>query len=527
MKKTLLAITIASVPLCAFASTSANEEALTVINNQHQTLATLPFDRGFPRADSAKALQSELAFQRATQAYLWALPIVNMRAMQMGHAKMMDGTAYNKIAVYEDRLKAHTLITTPNSDVIYGLAWLDMKETGPLVIELPAGLQSLVDDMRHDALIGPEKEDGSHYAGDLGNAGPDKGKGGLFLLLPPGESRKDYDADKYFIYESKTNEVFLFLRSFFKDMNDTAPAVARMEKTRVFPLKGSPKKMQYVHVSEVSSNSIAPTDWTYFRQLDETVQAEPVMDYDPYMNGILATMGIKKGIEFNPTEQEKLLLTQAVQTGWKMAKEIALNFDQNGSEAVADTTFWKGRHWIAHFLTKNGNQYQASSTTSYNNPETGHTNVDAKAHMYINHYSVSDGMINAKPGAGAKYAGAYKDADGNPLVGQCTYSITLPADVPAALFWSVTAYDAKTAAGVPSNNKYPSIGDRDKPKQNKDGSTTLYFGYELPENAPADNYVHIPETVNWFSLLRLYGPKEPLFTGKWIPGDFEKLSCKK
>jgi hypothetical protein len=309
-------------------------------------------------------------------------------------------------------------------------------------------------------------------------------------------------------------------------MNDTAPAVARMEKTKVYPLKGSPKKMQYVHVSEVPSNNIAPTDWTYFKQLDETVQAEPVMDYDPYMNGILATMGIKKGIEFNPTEQEKLLLTQAVQTGWKMAKEIALNFDQKSSEAVAETTFWKGRHWIAHFLTKNGNQYQASSTTSFNNPETGHTNVDAKAHMYINHYSVSDGMVNAKPGAGAKYAGGYKDADGNPLVGRCTYSLTLPPDVPAGLFWSVTAYDAVTAAGVPSNNKYPSIGDRDKPKQNEDGSTTLYFGPELPKNAPAENYLHIPESVNWFSLIRLYGPKKPLFEGKWIPGNFEKLDCK-
>ncbi len=526
MKKTLLALINATVPLGSLASTSANE-ALTIVNNQHQTLATLPFDRGFPTADSAKALQSELAFQRATQAYLWALPIVNMRAMQKGHAKMMDDTAYNKIAIYEDRLKAHTLITTPNSDVIYGLAWLDMKDTGPLVVDLPAGLQSLVNDMRHDALIGPAKEDGSHYVGDLGNAGPDKGKGGLFLLLPPGESREDYDADKYYIYESKTNEVFLFLRSFFKDMNDTAPAVARMEKLKVYPLKGSAEKMQYFHVSEVPSNSVAATDWTYFKQLDETVQAEPVMDYDPYMNGILATMGIKKGVEFNPSEQEQLALTQAVQTGWRMAKEVALNFDEKGSAAVADTKFWKDRYWIAHFLTKDGNQYQASSTTSYNSPETGHTNVDAKAHMYINHYSVSDGMINAKPGVGAKYAGTYKDADGNPLDGQCTYSITLPADVPAGLFWSVTAYDALTAAGVPSNNKYPSLGDRDNPKQNADGSTTLYFGPVIPKNAPADNYLHVPESVNWFSLIRLYGPKEPLFEGKWIPGDFEKLSCKR
>jgi hypothetical protein len=145
--------------------------------------------------------------------------------------------------------------------------------------------------------------------------------------------------------------------------------------------------------------------------------------------------------------------------------------------------------------------------------------------MYINHYPVSDGMANPKPGSGAKYAGAYKDAEGNALVGECSYSIVLPADVPAGLFWSVTAYDAKMAAGAPSDNKYPSIGDRNNPEQNEDGSTTLYFGPSLPESAPADNYMHIPETVNWFSLLRLYAPEETVFEGDWVPGDFEKISC--
>lgn len=65
------------------------------------------------------------------------------------------GTAYNKIAIYQDRLKPNSLITTPNSDVIYAMGWLDMKETGPLIIEHPAGLQSLMDDMYHHPLRGP------------------------------------------------------------------------------------------------------------------------------------------------------------------------------------------------------------------------------------------------------------------------------------------------------------------------------------------------------------------------------------
>lgn len=525
MRKTLSTV-MTIIAMSTASPGTFGQDALSIVKKYHETLATLPFDRGHPTADSAKALANELAFQRATQAYLWALPIVNMRAMQQGHAEMMGGTAYYKIAIYEDRLKAHTLITTPNSDVIYGLAWLDMKETGPLVIDLPPALQSLMDDMRHDALIGPMKEDGTHYFGDMGNAGPDKGKGGLYLILPPGEAREKYDAKKYFIFTSKTSEVFLFLRSFFKSLENTDPAVARMEEIKVYPLNGTAKKMEFFHVSDEPSNSLAATDWTYFKQLDQTVQAEPVMHYDPYMNGILATMGIKKGEKFDPSDAQKEMLNRAVQTGWKMAKELALNYDQRGSKTVGSTKFWKDRYWVAHFLNKDGDQYRSLSTTSYDNPETGHTNVDAKAHMYINHYSVSNGMANPQPGAGAKYAGAYKDSDGNALVGECSYLIKLPADVPAGLFWSVTAYDAKTAAGVPSKNKYPSIGDRDKPEKNSDGSTTLYFGPELPKGAPASNYVHIPASVNWFSLIRLYGPEKPVFKGDWVPGDFERIGCK-
>ncbi|WP_211226084.1 DUF1254 domain-containing protein [Psychrilyobacter atlanticus] len=526
-KKNILksSILISAIVLVFTGCTNKSSKSSELTFQRHKTLANLEFDRGYPTADSAEALQQELAFQRATQAYLWALPITNMRAMQEGHAELMGGTSYNKIAIYEDRLKPNTIIATPNSDVIYGLAWLDMKDTGPLVIEAPAGLQSLVDNMLHDALVGPKKKDGTHYSGDIGIAGPDQGKGGTFLILPPGESRANYDSNKYFIYESNTYEVFLLLRSFFMDINNTAPAVDLMKKTKIYPLIGEAKPMEYYEVSDIPSNSLSPKDWTYFEQLDRTIQAEPILEVDPYMNGILASLGIKKGYKFNPSDAEKEMLTLAAQTGWKIAKEVALNFDEKGRDTVGRTIFWEeSPSWVAHALVdEDGNQYASMSDTSYNSIETGHTNVDAKIHMYINHFSISDGMINAKIGRGAKYAGAYKDSNGEYLRGERTYSITLPKNVPAGLFWSLTAYDAETAAGVPSNNKYPSIGDRDNPIKNPDGSTTLWFGPSLPEGAYTENYVHIPKDKNWFSLIRLYGPKKSLFTGEWIPGEFIEI----
>jgi len=50
--------------------------------NDHDALANLPMNGGYPTAHTSQTLDDELYFQRATQAYLWALPAVNMDAMK-------------------------------------------------------------------------------------------------------------------------------------------------------------------------------------------------------------------------------------------------------------------------------------------------------------------------------------------------------------------------------------------------------------------------------------------------------------
>jgi hypothetical protein len=42
------------------------------------SLANLPFKEGRPTPKTAKTLKEELLFQRASQIYLWALPIINL-----------------------------------------------------------------------------------------------------------------------------------------------------------------------------------------------------------------------------------------------------------------------------------------------------------------------------------------------------------------------------------------------------------------------------------------------------------------
>ena len=79
-------------------------------------LATLPFAEGRPTKETAQTLRDELLFQRATQTYLWALPLINTLGMQVGSEKHF-GAGYNVLPVWKQRLDAKTLVTTPNSDL--------------------------------------------------------------------------------------------------------------------------------------------------------------------------------------------------------------------------------------------------------------------------------------------------------------------------------------------------------------------------------------------------------------------------
>jgi len=114
-------------------------------NRWWDELANLPFPGNYPAKQSSQVLLDELMFQRAVQVFLWALPAVSMYGMKEGSEKVF-GKGYNVLPIWKQHLNAKTLLTTPNSDVIYALSYLDLKEDGPLVMEVPPKLQGLLDD---------------------------------------------------------------------------------------------------------------------------------------------------------------------------------------------------------------------------------------------------------------------------------------------------------------------------------------------------------------------------------------------
>jgi hypothetical protein len=198
--------------------------------SRYDDLANLPFKDGFLSKEGIATLKDELVFQRAVQSYIWALPALKIYGMKEGSEKVF-GKGYNVLPIFKDRLNAKTLITTPNSDVIYALGYLDLKEDGPMVIEVPPGLQGILDDFWQRPICSEGKIDGRIWCGDVGLPGPDKGKGGKYLLLPP--DYKGKPPPGYFTLRSRTYGVFVFWRGFFKDPKQLEGPVRVMEQTRI------------------------------------------------------------------------------------------------------------------------------------------------------------------------------------------------------------------------------------------------------------------------------------------------------
>jgi hypothetical protein len=115
-----------------------------------------------------------------------------------------------------------------------------------------------------------------------------------------------------------------------------------------------------------------------------------------------------------------------------------------------------------------------------------------------------------------------RNGSGGNLSGGSRYSLQLPRDIPAANFWSVTLYEAENGSGLANGQPFPSLGSRDAPAQNADGSTELYFG-PAPPAGKAGNWLATVPGKGYFVVLRLYGPTAAAIDKSWKPGDIERV----
>jgi hypothetical protein len=494
----VLALGCALAAACASAADSPKmkmatdiPEAIVTPDSVETRIGTLSFFDGFPDDATTQKVYDNLAFMRGVDAFLNAMPGASAEAIRVGWAS--QGAVNNQtLLIMESLMDSKSLFLTPNTESIYHMAWLDVSD-GPLVIETPPNVLGIIDDHWFK------------YVGDFGNAGPDKGKGGKFLLLPPG-----YDGvvpEGYVVLRTKTYGNLMFYRGFL----DNGSTKTSLENTRKFYKAyslsdaGNPPPVKFINVSGKEFNTIHANDFHFFEEVNAIVQSEPNEASDPETLGLLAAIGIEKGKEFAPDARMKKILTEAVAVGNATAR--ALTFRPR----IDGVYYYPDRRWFTSFP---GGSYEFLK-------QPGVRNLDGRVLFHYYATGITPAMAMKMVGVGSQYAAATTDSEGRPLDGSKTYKIHLPPGIPAMNFWSFVVYDNQTRSMLQTDQQFPSISSlKEGVVINDDTSVDVWFGPTAPKGHES-NWVQTVPGKGWNSLLRLYGPEQAWFDKTWKPGDFE------
>ncbi|MDO8151973.1 DUF1254 domain-containing protein [Isoptericola sp. b408] len=465
--------------------TTSVPEGIATPDELHTRIGTLRLHDGVPDEETTRLVYDNLDFQRAVQAYLSSIQIASMRAMRAGI--LAQGPANTTIVAFESMMDSRALFLTPNTTSVYMMSWLDLSD-GPLVVETPPDVLGVIDDSWF------------HYVADFGNAGPDRGRGGRFLVLPPGHDGEVPDG--YHVVRTQTFGNWVVWRGFPVD-GDPAPAVrTTRERFSIHPLGSDPVEMTMVDVSGTELNTVHRMDAALFDEVAATVRTEPPDGQDPEILGLLASIGIRHGAPFAPDARMRRILADAADVGAATVRALAARPRDEEYYLYPGERVWQ-------------NPFVGGS---YEFLRDGARLLDARAYMHFYATGITPAMSMAMVGKGSQYAVAYLGADGAPLDGSETYVVHLPPDVPAQDFWSFVVYDNQTRSMLQTDQRLPGISSARGAEQNADGSFDVYFGPERPSNG-ATNWVQTVPGRGWNMLFRLYGPLETWFDRTWRPGD--------
>ena len=458
------------------------------------SIGTLNFFDGVPSDDTVSKLYDNLDRMRGVTAYLDNVGASSVFAMRMGSAGV-GADASNKVTITEQLLLPTMLCLTGNTSTLYALTYLDLKDEGALVVELPPGILGFLDDAWF------------RFIGNMGLPGPDKGKGGKYLLLPPGHTGDVPEG--YFVVQMPTYHNLMFLRGSIA--NGLEPAVKNVKSgLRIYPLSKveNPPATEFFNISGVSFNTIPTNDYSYFEGLNQIVQEEPIEAIGPDVRGNLEAIGIVKGKPFKPDARMQKLLGEAAILGGATARAITYHPRIDGAHIYPDTH----SAWTMGYANKN---------TSFT--ADGAVNADARVLFHYNATGVTPAMAMTRAGSGSDYGIAYLDANKQAFDGSRTYKLQLPPDVPVNNFWAVTIYYTQTRSLLQTSQRFPTVGSQSEGFQkNADGSYDLYFGPRAPAGKAA-NWLETVPGKSWFAILRMYGPLQPWIDKSWRPSEISMV----
>jgi hypothetical protein len=463
--------------LCGLLPSSAPGQNQAITSRIGELQFTHDFANGYPTKETVEKLYDERDFQRACQAYLWAIPAVSFAEWQHGHASFGAGSGdIAAILSYDDRLG----ILTPNATTPYYIVFAELT-AGPLVISMPPNVRGGLSDGWQQAL-------------------PDTNKSAKYLVLGPGQEAPA-DTAGFEVRHCPTFNMFVGIRITVTDAKEAAALLAQFG-AYPYAQRANPLSPKMVSPQGKKWSGMPPRGMAYWQRLNEVIQREPIAERDRFFHEMLKPLGMEKGKPFSPDARQTKILTDAAQVGEAMAR--ANTFDRR----FAGMLYRPDSHW--HYAL----QLDADHPAEFWNL------LDQRAAWFYEAVGAGPDMAPKHPGPSSAYLGAYKDKSGDWLDGGSSYRLHVPPDAPAKMFWSVTLYDVDTRSLLVNEQKIADRSSRMDLKKNADGSVDIYCGPTAPAGFEA-NWIPTVAGRSWFAYFRFYEPTAAYFDKSWPLGDFE------
>jgi hypothetical protein len=441
-----------------------------------------------------QTISERVMHYRAIDAVVWAMPLLNFKTARDGHAAI--GAGYNDIA-YHSRIQDWKFqAATPNDTTPYVNFFWNVKD-GPVVIEIPPSGDGV-------GIFGTLIDAWQRPLEDVGAAGKDKGRGGKYLVLPPG-----YDGELLpgaYTIPQKTYNGFAVLRPIIADTSpqSIARATAFAKKIKIYPLSqiDNPPENRYVDIYGKAMEGIIKLDGSVYSELNDIIQEEVVEEKNMAMMGMLSRIGIRKGEPFRPDDAMKKV--------YASASADAHEFMIEQYHRVLNPFVYKGKRWSTLTppgVAETGFTWEFPSLFDYN----------ARGVLY---YAIITSVKNY--GAATYYLDLAEDEDGNWLDGGRNYKLNVPPNVPVRDFWSATVYDLESAAWIRGMPKLGIASSTEGIVTNRDGSVDIFFGAEAPDGLES-NWIPTRKGRRFFLLFRFYGPEAGVFDGSFELNSMETL----
>ena len=482
-----------AVGLGACASVQPDKAPARFIENQRieSILGEFEFEKGFPTTATTERLFAVRTSYRAVEVIQQNVFAASLAAMRKGLAAV-GADKPNKAVIARNLADARFELLTANNNVVYVMGFLDLKTDGPTVIEAPPALLGLLNDMW------------MRYVGDIGAAGPDKGQGGKFLVLPPGY--QGTVPSGYYVFRARTYGVWYALRGLPVD-GKTDVALRNFEKLRIYPLSqaGNPPSMTLIDTAGKDVYTVHPENYGVLEELGDLVQVEHPDAVDGAQKFLLASIGMEFGKPFRPDPKMKTLLEKSAVVGAALLRANMWNY--TGDQKY----IYKDRKWWNPFV---GGKYTFDPN--------GYLDYDAQAFFATYATGVTPAMATKTVGVGSQYLCTHTDATGTPLDGAKTYRLRVPPKVPARQFWSFIVYDSGSRSMMATSQRFPAISSYDKFEPNADGSVDLYIGPKAPQGKER-TWIETNPAKGCTGIFRIYGPEQPFYEQSWKLSDLERI----